>query len=344
MSASSFPHCLHGSCGLRRGIFEGYCVRSSNRTHLGHFESTGTLRCCLSFVRAWWNRDDIYVDHKFGPPFLFVRQVIGQPRLRLPPRHRSNTAQQDSKHPPAEYESFWGYRPFLSRSNDTHTSPPCRRVCRRAHQDRKLRSAEDLILAAKMSSSKGTAVDTGNQEGGAQQQPPPVGHNSFTEKTERPRNSITTATTDTPAGNSIEPRLLAIQHGHNTKNNDLMAEDGGACPHESLVDVSRRPARAPRKYAEEELDRYCESHSSTTTKVGPLRFAPTSLFSIGGGDDGGYGKSARKTPRRVPVRPNSSGKGVTRGRIRGESGIRSGSASPRAVRGQLVVSQGLSAR
>ncbi|CAN0231676.1 unnamed protein product, partial [Ectocarpus sp. 4 AP-2014] len=119
----------------------------------------------------------------------------------------------------------------------------------------------------------------------------------------------------------------------------------GAGGHEILVDVSRRPARAHRKYAEEELDRYCEgSVSSTATKVGPLRFAPTSLLVIGGGGEAS-GVGVRRTPRRVPVRPNKSRKGATRGRVQGGlMTTRSGSASPRAVRGQLVASQTLSAR
>lgn len=227
-------------------------------------------------------------------------------------------------------------------------------ACRRAHEDRKLRSAEELILAAKMSYSKNKDADTGNKEDGAQELPP-SGHYSPTKNYERPSNASVRATTDSPGGKNTEQRLLVNQHGRTISSSgkrnildnsgrfdDVMAED--ECGHVSLVDVSRRPARAPRKYAEEELDRYCESHSSTTTKVGPLQFAPSSLFSIDGGDDGGYGRGARRTPRRVPVRPTASGKGVTRGGIRGDSGIRSGSASPRAVRGQLVEYQSLSAR
>lgn len=230
-------------------------------------------------------------------------------------------------------------------------------ACRRAHEDRKLRSAEELILAAKMTPGKIKATDSGNEEHGAQQSPP-SGHNSSTKNCERPSSATARATadSDSPGSKNKEQRLPANQHGRitissgkrNTLDNnsgrfdEVMAED--ECGHESLLDVSRRPARAPRKYAEEELDRYCESHSSTTTKVGPLQFAPSSLFSIDGGDDGGDGRGARRTPRRVPVRPTASGKGVTRGRIRGDIGIRSGSASPRAVRGQLVVSQSLSAR
>eukprot|EP00903_Cladosiphon_okamuranus_P013183 g12296.t1 len=178
------------------------------------------------------------------------------------------------------------------------------RVNRQAHEDRKLRSAEDLILAAKMSSRKGSAANTGSQKDGAQGKPPPTGYNSSTEKIE-PSNATTTGTTvlNTTAGISTESRLLANQHGHSKvfdnsgRFYDLMAEGGGACGHESLLDVNERPARAPRKYAEEELDRYCESHSSATTKVGPLVFAPSSLFSIDGGDDG----------RNLPMAPNRRG-------------------------------------
>lgn len=234
-------------------------------------------------------------------------------------------------------------------------------MSRRAHEDRKLRSAEEVILAAKMPSSKSTAADTGNKEYRAQQ-PPPPGHSASDKNCERSSNATTGRNTPGATSNNTRPLLLANQHGRSINSDsdnrnildnsgrldNSMARDGGACGHENLVDVSRRPARAPRKYAEEELDRYGESHSSsTTTKVGPLQFAPSSLISMDGGDGGNGGDSgrgARRTPRRVPVRPNASGKGVTRGRVPGDSGIRSGSASPRAVRGKLVVSQSLSAR
>ena len=77
----------------------------------------------------------------------------------------------------------------------------------------------------------------------------------------------------------------------------------------------------PRKYAEEELDRLINGTKSSKF------FAPSSQE---------FSKS-RRTPRRVPVRPNNAGRGLSKKTVVD----RSASASLRTMRGQLVVSQRL---
>ena len=205
-------------------------------------------------------------------------------------------------------------------------------MSRRAHEERKTSAAEQLIITTKA---------------------PPRNRNTANTDTHQRRRDADTTTARTL--DNTQQSEADVTHRDGCENGSIRGGDQpeedrsgwGPSGHECLVDVSRRPARAPRKYAEEELDRYCESWTtttnSTTTKVRSLGLAPSSLASVNGGDDSGTG--VRRTPRRVPVRPNSSGTGVTRGRIRGgDNSTRSGSASPRAIRGQLVACQSLSAR
>lgn len=177
--------------------------------------------------------------------------------------------------------------------------------------------------------------------------PPPSGDVGTTTNIHR-RNDDGGMASARTLGNTDAVKRGGSDNGSREGGDAVEEEEGasawGPSGHETLVDVSRRPAQAPRKYAEEELDRYCESCTTTTastaTKMGSLRLASSGLLSVNGGSGGGV----RRTPRRVPVRPNSSGNGVRRGKIRGDNGMRSGSASPRVVRGQLVACQSLSAR
>ncbi|CAM9382860.1 unnamed protein product [Ectocarpus sp. 8 AP-2014] len=242
----------------------------------------------------------------------------------------------------------------LRQKNDPDT-PWIFRVNRRAQEDHKIRAAERVVMeATSIPSTTRPVACTANNEGDSNEQPPLPSSRS------RKTGYINTIDTTTKAfgsapsnGDKIPP--LRLEKRHNAVRDDDRdgsdsvegVSDGGrgVSGHEILVDVSRRPAWAHRKYAEEELDRYCESSiSSTATKVVPLQFVSTGL--LASGDSGNAsGRGLRRTPRRVPVRPDTSGKGVTRGRIVGRFGAsRRGSASPRAVRGQLVMRQSLSAR
>lgn len=116
----------------------------------------------------------------------------------------------------------------------------------------------------------------------------------------------------------------------NSDDGDDLVEDAGVGRYdENLLDG--RQQRLPRQYADEELDRYGEASMS---RVSLLRLHG---LSSGGGSSGGV----RRTPRRVPIRPNNSGRGGIR---RWEDRTINNGASPRANRGQLVVSQSLSAR
>ncbi len=239
--------------------------------------------------------------------------------------------------------------PFGRCVSSSYSGTPTRHlaaVSRRAHEESKTRAAELLIRMTKAPPSDRNGANTEREEYAAQQaSSPSPGGNGGTTNIHRRHDDGGTATARTLGNTDLVKRGGSE---NDSSAGDDAAEEGasgwGPSGHETLVDVSRRPAQAPRKYAEEELDRYCQSWTTTTastaTKAGPLRLASSGLLSINGGSGGGV----RRTPRRVPVRPNSSGNGVTRGRIRGEKGIRSGSASPRAARGQLVPCESLGAR
>ncbi|CAN0050569.1 unnamed protein product [Ectocarpus sp. 12 AP-2014] len=241
----------------------------------------------------------------------------------------------------------------LRQKNDPDT-PWIFRVNRRAQEDHKIRAAERVIMEATSipRTTRPVAGTANNEEGDSNEQsllPSCRSHKGCINTIDTAINAFGNA-----PSNSDKIPPLRLENRHNAVRDDDRdgsdsaeggSDDGGVSGHEMLVDVSRRPARAHRKYAEEELDRYCESSiSSTATKVGPLQFVSTGLLASGDGGNAS-GRGLRRTPRRVPVRPDTSGKGVTRGRIVGGFGAsRRGSASPRAVRGQLVVRQSLSAR
>ncbi|CAM9388702.1 unnamed protein product, partial [Ectocarpus sp. 4 AP-2014] len=241
----------------------------------------------------------------------------------------------------------------LRQKHDPDT-PWIFRVNRRAREDHKIRAAEHVIMeATSIPSTTRPVAGTANNEGGDSNEQPLL---PSCRSRKGCNDTIDTATKvfGSAPSNSDKIPPLRLEKRHNAVRDDDRdgsdsvegdSDDGGVSGHEILVGVSRRPARAHRKYAEEELDRYCESSiSSTATKVGPLQFASTGLLASGDGGNAS-GRGLRRTPRRVPVRPDTSGNGVTRGRIVGGFGAsRRGSASPRAVRGQLVVRQSLSAR
>ncbi|CAN0382697.1 unnamed protein product [Ectocarpus sp. 12 AP-2014] len=241
----------------------------------------------------------------------------------------------------------------LRQKNDPDT-PWIFRVNRPAQEDHKIRAAERVIMEATSipSTTRPVAATARNEGGDSDEQ-------SLLPSCRSRKGCNNAIDTETKAfgsarSNSVKIPPLRLEKRHNAARYDDRdgsdsveggSDKGGVSGHEILVDVSGRPARAHRKYAEEELDRYCESSiSSTATKVGPLQFVSTGLLASGDGGNAS-GRGLRRTPRRVPVRPDTSGKGVTRGRIVGGFGASSrGSASPRAVRGQLVVRQSLSAR
>ncbi|CAM9409360.1 unnamed protein product [Scytosiphon promiscuus] len=221
------------------------------------------------------------------------------------------------------------------------------RVNRQAQQDRKIEMAEKLILATK---SFGLVSDAPKRERGVQSSsdshPCREGDKPTTTVEEAPN----TPARDVSGDRNLSPsstqhqRLSLDKSCRGGENVQAGAEESGR--HEDIVDVSRRPARAPRKYTEEELDRYCESCTSSKTKVGTLHLAASSLLSAGCSDRAAAW-GVRRTPRRVPVRPSSSGMGVKRGRILHgaiNSKNRSDSESLRAMRGRLVVSKNLSTR
>ncbi|CAM9278607.1 unnamed protein product, partial [Ectocarpus sp. 12 AP-2014] len=158
------------------------------------------------------------------------------------------------------------------------------RANRRAQEDRKMRAAEQVVLETESSPNNKSTVTTNTaSEDDVTERPLPSsrsreGRINATDTTavafgSAPSNSHKTPTPpleehhDPPSGDRevLDSKSTA---GHEAGGG---VETAGAGGHEILVDVSRRPARAHRKYAEEELDRYCESSiSSTATKMGPF--------------------------------------------------------------------------
>lgn len=175
-----------------------------------------------------------------------------------------------------------------------------RRASRQAQEDRKRKpAAEDVILETKLAppkKSKGSpAADTARKRHLARRQPSPCG---------RRRKGYDTAATTAAATNAVcdrisddngdvpapsDPRQGSRRSdrdgssGNGSEDNSTrgreddedsvqggvsVREGRGAGEHELLVDVTRRPARAVRKYAEEELDRFCESSVSSTITSG----------------------------------------------------------------------------
>ncbi|CAM9110180.1 unnamed protein product, partial [Hapterophycus canaliculatus] len=219
-------------------------------------------------------------------------------------------------------------------------------VNRQGQQERKIGAAEEVIRAMKSFSPATHAT----------KMKPPLKQSSDTRQchegdkhaTAKPASNITSKEV-------LGARILSLSSsqerrvGSDKRDRGDEFEQGGegeAGRHEDIVDVSRRPARAHRKYTEEELDRYCESCTSSKAKVGALQLSASCLWSVGGSDPAAAW-GVRRTPRRVPTRPSSSGMGVTRGRVLHVamgSKTRSNSESLRAMRGRLVVNQSLSAR
>lgn len=201
---------------------------------------------------------------------------------------------------------------------------------RQAHQDRKIEAAQEVIVATKSFS---PATDSPKRNHNIQ----PSSDTRLYREGEKNAKKVKEA----PDSATTPPQQQRLGFDKSSWGDELVQEGAGeAGRHEDIVDVSRRPAGAPRKYTEEELDRFCESCSSSKTKVGALHVASSGLSAVGGSDPAAAW-GVRRTPRRVPVRPSSSRMGVTKGRVLHgtmRSTAKSDSKSLRAMRGRLIVS------
>lgn len=105
----------------------------------------------------------------------------------------------------------------------------------------------------------------------------------------------------------------------NTASVDSTGEVGSGRYHQSLWEDGEK--YHPRRFAEEELDRY---EKANTRKTFTTLSRAEEMFS-----------NRRRTPRRVPIRPENAGKGLSR-----RAGVsRRVKASLRTMRGRLIVSE-----
>lgn len=215
---------------------------------------------------------------------------------------------------------------------------------RQAHDARKERAANEVIQAARPFNAK---AGEGDRDEGPRHQrrrdkqarrgscarPDRKEHVHDKNKAERNSRSGSAGSCSTRSSLSQED-----------SDGDMMIANSGH--HDApLVDVKRKATGSLRHYAEEELDRYNEASGS---RVGLLALKGLSLKSIDASGVGGAAasspQSARRTPRLVPYRPSTAGRGGLRKVLVGAGARDKDERSPRTVRGQLVTGEILSAR
>ena len=197
---------------------------------------------------------------------------------------------------------------------------------RRAQEDRKIRAAEEVILATK-------SRDANSDQPGGDYTNFCPGHQHPIPQRGRLTNFGSTTTTTGTTSAAAYP-ASDDDDEHDSDSGSSGGASGGSDDAGLGVWAENRWAEyrgagggrgkigsSPRRFAEEELDRYCEATLGKKAALPLLKgFRKGSVAAS---------KGVRRTPRRVPIRPETSGRG---------------GSSPRTVRGQLVVSQSLSAR